>query len=494
MIASYFTKNPEFIKNTRLEFNITRLGLAFILLLILLWIAWGSPDSFAGYQRSNMPLIHSRAISIINMMCTAGFLFTIIWGAWLAAGSIADEVKEKTWDFVRMSSLSPAKILAGKLFGSTAVVLVVTLFGIIPFFVWAGLTAIPGAGIIRPEGETVAIFLACLIVWAVFSHVLALVFPLINMNYFSSESRNNAVGAVFVIFMVGVTIGQAILTNYDDFYTIFSGPASSSNAIPYTSSLHFLSPNFEQWYNIRLFQLDNTLLLLSFYCVWLLVAAWRLLRKSLQFRDMPVAWVAFLVTTSLFLSGYTWTSQDETFFVWPMVVGGVTLFFSCPAEAWNIVKYKSLALHLRQGNHRETFRSMPLWMISFCFFLLSVAFYLFLSSGPTPASALSLIAFSVRDLLAVHIIFWTRSIRRPLFGFALYFGVFYGLLPLFADALSDGTDAFFRPLGDNTANVASSYWYLIIGQIALFTIFLSRRWKDVFGNPQPAAGGTVAAA
>jgi pimeloyl-ACP methyl ester carboxylesterase len=47
-------------------------------------------------------------------------VLTILWGTRLAANSILDEMADKTWDWQRLSILSPWTMTWGKLFGATA--------------------------------------------------------------------------------------------------------------------------------------------------------------------------------------------------------------------------------------------------------------------------------------------------------------------------------------------------------------------------------------
>src|SRR6201999_1389879 len=47
------------------------------------------------------------------------FLLVKIWGGHKAADSVLDEVNDNTWDFQKLSALSPWSLAFGKLFGSS---------------------------------------------------------------------------------------------------------------------------------------------------------------------------------------------------------------------------------------------------------------------------------------------------------------------------------------------------------------------------------------
>ncbi len=61
-----------------------------------------------------------------NLLTPAGvaydlyYFIVIVWGTWNAALSVVGEIRERTWDFQRLSALSAGEMTWGKLFGATA--------------------------------------------------------------------------------------------------------------------------------------------------------------------------------------------------------------------------------------------------------------------------------------------------------------------------------------------------------------------------------------
>ena len=47
------------------------------------------------------------------------FFFTVLWGTRNAALSVVGEIRERTWDSQKLSSIGPAEMVWGKLFGAT---------------------------------------------------------------------------------------------------------------------------------------------------------------------------------------------------------------------------------------------------------------------------------------------------------------------------------------------------------------------------------------
>ena len=99
--------NPELRRNLWLEITAHRLlampavlGLAFLVLAAL-----DKPG----------------AVENVSLLALTGFgLLAGLWGSRLAANSIIDEMIDKTWDWQRLSTLTPWTMTWGKLVGSTA--------------------------------------------------------------------------------------------------------------------------------------------------------------------------------------------------------------------------------------------------------------------------------------------------------------------------------------------------------------------------------------
>lgn len=65
---------------------------------------------------------------------------------------------------------------------------------------------------------------------------------------------------------------------------------------------------------------------LGFAAFWLLPGTYRLLRKSLLYKDSPVVWMAFLISLSAYLNGFvlsdvTNATNFDGMFYWPAICG-----------------------------------------------------------------------------------------------------------------------------------------------------------------------------
>jgi hypothetical protein len=95
--------NPEFQRNLWLEMSPSR-ALLMPLVIALIFAVFSLNEGLKGV---------GGAAAIIF------FVVAIVWGPFKAARTVTDDVRDRTWDGQRMSSLSPAAMTLGKLFGST---------------------------------------------------------------------------------------------------------------------------------------------------------------------------------------------------------------------------------------------------------------------------------------------------------------------------------------------------------------------------------------
>jgi hypothetical protein len=442
MITPFLSQNPEFIKNTRLEFSVTRLVVAMGLLALISWTSWSGTE------------IGNQADSLFDALSTIGFLFSIIWGSYLVANSLIEEEKQRTWDFVRLSSLSPAKILIGKIFGSPCLAWVVTFAGILPLMTLSLAILFAKQGNLpRPEMGLILVFILSLIVWILLSYAFSFLLSIRAVSLGRGNQKSVA-GVTILTFIFGVIIGK-ILTSALPFFNRYV-----------CSPTHDCFPHIT-WFGTEMLALDNALIALTFCCFWVVIGAYRSLRQALQFEDSPTVWIGFLVTTTIFLSGYVGSANiigwKQGLFALSLAFCGFFTLLNCLSEASDVVKYKRFAHSLTQKNYTKAFRYTPLWILSFLGFITLAL----LTSLEIFASAFLLMS---RDLMAIHIIFWAPKIKRPGLGILVYFAFMYFLVPLFADSLhAEAKDALY--------NI-----FFLAAQTGIFALFLARRWRSVFGR------------
>lgn len=498
-------KNPEFKKNVLLEWNPTRFFIPVVVLALISWIGWYSQTELKQWQ--DKPLIEYRGSDLFGWLCAFGFFFSIMWGSYLSATSLTDEVKQKTWDFLRMSSLSPARILMGKLFGATSLVWTITLLGALPLTLFAASCMLPDHIMARPEYMTLSVFAAFLFFWMLFSHALAL--------FFAVSAINNGIKAgpfsiILPVIIAGVIIGAFAVNMLEAFtnYYSLSGDAKTDSFIHETPQSYLVvgkyylyRPEMGSWYGISLYVLDIFMMILGFFAAWLVMATYRLFRKGLLYKDTPFAWIIFLFTASAFLGGFNVKAQEAYnlmgFMMWPTLISLTTLIVTCFYEAGNVIRYKSLGNAISTRHYMAVFRLTPLWSISLVMFVVSMIVILSTSNNLQTSLLFlgSIFAFLVRDILILHVISWSKNIRRPSIAILIYFIVIYGLAPTLANTILPEYKYYFFPLGDRIAQNAgtamseltfripsmTTYWVLITVEVLIAVLMFHKRWKSAFG-------------
>ena len=98
--------NPELRRNLWLELSMHRLvAMPVVLVLVLALISARSSDPW--------PAVFDAALWILVLVLH-------LWGGRNAAEAVTEEVRDRTWDWQRLSSLVPWQMTWGKLFGATA--------------------------------------------------------------------------------------------------------------------------------------------------------------------------------------------------------------------------------------------------------------------------------------------------------------------------------------------------------------------------------------
>lgn len=467
--------NPEFIKNLKLEFSLTRLVVLTFLLSMVIWIGWTS-DKLPQWEKLYTEEQYA-AKSLFNYLCGFGFLVTVVWGSYLITSSFLEEVKLKTWDFVRMSSLSPFKILTGKIFGAPAAVWIITLLIGLPALLYAGMLVIPETGIVRPEIFTLAILSVALLAWIILSYSLGLLLSLVANT---KISRGAPFSITALIFVSGFSIGGMITSSFLSFHKMIPKLSAEAGAKQATTPVYELVPSKTEWYGSEFYSLDLVAALMCFFALWAFIGAWRALRQSLQYRDQPWAWIGFIVSASFVLHGFSPLDIRGVYIpYWPIVISLSTLILACIQEAGDMVKYRLFFHKLREKSYSDAFRNMPLWIISFCALCVYTFLMVFIStpdiSDRMTFFAAALILFVLRDLLAFHAIYWMPNIRRPLLGVMVYALVMYAFLPFISKSIEPQYALLFFPAVEEQN--PDIYWPLLLAEIAVFGCLALKYWK-----------------
>jgi hypothetical protein len=254
--------NPELLRNLWLEASYYRLALIAGLLLLV----------FA-----------ATSIAPLGLATTSGaalglyWFFAVLWGTRSAALSVVAEIRERTWDGQKLSSIGPWEMVAGKLFGATAA----NWFGAIlclPFIL------APAWRETGPIGALV--FGVILLTLGLFAQAMALLSSLVLIRRQTGNWRLDT----FLCQVAGILAALA-------YYSLWSSiPALERSGL---QTLSWWGHDF----NLSNFHLVSLLLFLG----WALIGCWRAMRAELRFANGPFVWLAYLAYLCLYGAGFdTW--------------------------------------------------------------------------------------------------------------------------------------------------------------------------------------------
>ncbi len=248
--------NPEFRRNLWLEFSVHRLVAAPLLLSLLFVVV---------VMQTSAP---NNAWDAVATTASIVFLLaTNVWGTYLAIDSIADEIRNRTWDNQRLSALSPFKLVWGKLFGATA-------------FAWY-------------------IGLPCLVLLVVARH------------HVSATYHDTLVSAAALLtgtlLMQGLGLMSAIVglkTNTVapravQLVLLFITLVSVSSYLDIGQSVKLTS-----WYGLEMPAKQHTMLGFILFTAWIWLACYRNMQTVLQIKIRPWAMIAFVIFCTFYVNGF----------------------------------------------------------------------------------------------------------------------------------------------------------------------------------------------
>ena len=420
--------NPEFKRNLWLSFSTHRL-IAMPALLAFTFLAVALIDDGERVAEH----LYTSSITLF-------VLIVWLWGARNANASIADELRDKTWDQQRMSALDPWTMTWGKLFGATS-------------FNWYG-------------------GLMCLAVMTV-SGILA--------------GKPDVLHTLLTMVAAGITVHAALITlslhnSQPDARTVQRGNTNWMAiilALFLLQSLFAFIPMFLNtndhtvvWWDMdvksAVFILDSTLLFAAFATL----AAWRVTCNALQVRTLPWAWPLFACILTLYIAGYlrdsSFTQQMLVGLLVALTLSYVTLF----SEPASLIRWRKLRLLQSRQDSLGWLEHLPLWTTTLVLsFVFAVLLTLTAGSGETgawsadflqPQYALTFALMLLRDACILLFFAFSPDNNRVVAVTMLYLVVLNFLLPFMASvAHLDSLRYFFMPV-DATHNAWSSLLVMLI--------------------------------
>lgn len=430
--------SPEFHRNIWLRFSPFSLISAPVLLCLIAFVCVNSggqnatPD--AGYG------------VLANAMLGIFFIVVIIAGNYEAGTALQDEVRNNTWDFQRMSSISAARLAFGKLFGATAYhwyfgLLALCFFAygyenyqVQPHY-WRYAGGPPPPEPVVPD-DSLPVVLIYVVLAGLMGHALAFVSGFYDMVTLAARggSRGKTPKGVNS-FILGLICSGWV------FSTIAMNAATHLQRGRMRETVDWLGNTYQTSWFIPL-----TLL---FFLFWFMVGAYRLARAELMHSQTPVAWLLFTCASVFWVSGFMHQGSElamksEVGFFGPLLIGFILMamitYCTMLNESHDLRRYGRFWNYLKLGQLRRMLENTPKWIVTAPVTLaLYVAFLLYAASLPVEGNStlpdfacllLALMLFMVRDGFAVHAIH--QAVRRRGVGFVIlfYYAMAYIILPL----------------------------------------------------------------
>ena len=372
------------------------------------------------------------------------YLIVVLWGARNAGLSVVGEIREHTWDSQRLSSISPAKMVWGKLFGSTV-------------YNWFGgaicLAVMLAYGFAHSAPAQVLLDVIYYVTAGVIAQSSALLASLIAVRRRSSHSRLD----VFIYQIVGIIAALGVLYVWK--------AADPEGAL----TLGRKPADFIAWWGTMLDARPFLIISLAIFAAWILTGCYRQMRLELQLRNGPWVWLGFLAFMGLYVAGFdAWLTKDQMV-QWSTVALRLALASSAYAvityamvllEPKDRVLYRWYGSQLASGNIGRALWNVQAWIMSwFATAVVAAALVWWLSAqGADPKFVrftISGLGFLTRD--AAIFVFFAATRRRGDFAALVALFVLYVLAPAILDGLGLKTALpFFYPQLEGTSLVGPS--------------------------------------
>lgn len=402
------TRNPEFQRQLWLNWRPSLMvwSLCLSALILALPLALAAPD---------------RRAASLGMTALAGlWLAAVGYGSVLAGRSLREEASQNTWDWQRLSALSPWQMGWGKLLGAAVPAWLYALwFALVMLFVSATWPQVARIGGLRLGLHAVA--LAALWGLGVQAWAMNSVLVAWGQQARPADSRQAQWLPLLLVWMSASLLvrGYAIFT---------SGKASSV-----------------LWWGMDIGYLGAAYLSGAFLLALGLLALWRLLCMRLDVRTLPWAWPLGLAACGFFTAGAVAGDADLKG-AGPDAFAGATFLFAAAGTV--LIALMQMDGHLRdwrqaqwaasRGRWRQALQALPLWPVSWLLALAaSVAPALWAGKFDQTFFLPLICLHLLRDcLILTGFALLAGRLRSPLAVFCIVWAVINIALPLLARSVA----------------------------------------------------------
>ncbi|MDE1152451.1 MAG: hypothetical protein PW788_07935 [Micavibrio sp.] len=428
---------PEFHRNLWLKFSAFRLAIAPLFLILLTTITINLTRDVSGY------LMLYSTVGIFAVV-------VILWGCYEASSAMQEELRTNTWDFQRMSSVTPGQLVFGKFFGCTSYVWYFGLLTMIVFVYIFGFYTPPlppgSATPLTSPATAHDVFYAVLymLLAGLIGQSLSFLVSFITMTAFTGRTGKYRQPRAGNAFIAGVVTAYLVFNNIAmevarDLSQNFSMRSSFSGSI-------FERQPVYDWFTFHFSAEAFITGSLLFFLFWFMLGSYRIARSELMYGTTPAGWAAFMAAMLIYFGGLThpdtarFNGEMFSLFTLMMFLTYAVMIF----EASDSRKYARFFLYVKEGRWMRALENTHKWVVSVPFVLLVYALTLmpaqehgrFLGFIEVGGLMLSMMFFALRDAFVVHAVFRTGEGRNAALKIISYYVLVYLLLPTLHFALT----------------------------------------------------------
>lgn len=379
--------NAEFVRNVWLELTARRVVFMVVVLALIFFAAAISGGS------------EYRPAEVAEFLY---YFIVVFWGSRNAALGVVGEIRDRTWDSQRLSSLSPSAMTWGKLFGAT----------IYNWFGGAICLAVILASRLTHEGVLSALAdLFYFPIVGVISQAAALLASLIAARRRQAHSRLE----IFTYQMAGLIAASAVYSVWeaaDPAGSIFIGKKAT---------------DFVVWWGVSFDARPFLLASLAVFAGWILLGCYRAMRLELKMRNGPFVWLAFLGFMGAYTAGFdAWFTKGAEVVGWDVLalrlaLAGTTFAVLTYAmvllEPKDRVLYRFIGAEIVRVRIGSAFAGFQAWMMTYvATAAVAIALGLHLAQlelriGGDVAAIAAALGFLTRDV-AIFVLFQSLPGRR----------------------------------------------------------------------------------
>jgi hypothetical protein len=324
--------NPEFERNIWLELPARRIAM---MVGVLALIFFGTSLVGGG----------SATTSTAEALY---YFFVVFWGTRSAAMSVVGEMRARTWDMQRLSSLGAGTMVWGKLFGAA----------IYPWLGGAICLVLVLVGTVSHEGPAAAVIEALYFVGiGVIAQAMSLLASLVAIGRRPTYSFFET----FIYQLIGFLAALLV-------FAIWKTIDPADSFIKHTAATDFVT-----WWTLRIDSRAFLIASVAIFSGWTLVGCYRAMRTELKMRNGPFVWLAFLGFMGLYVAGFdAWLSPDMK--AWDAValrlfLAGTTYaaltYIMVLLEPKDRVHYRWIWDRIRHGQIGTALWNFQAWMMSY---------------------------------------------------------------------------------------------------------------------------------